>query len=346
MKTITPFVLAAFVGLAIAPGALAQTNPPTVTAQALPADPTNAALAYWRVWSLEAATLADKVKEQYVAEKGVAPDSELATLLRAPETRTTINQILAASRMPECDFGITYSDGFMALLPHLGKLRASARLLIADASLASAEGRHADAAGNVAAVYRIGHHLQSERTLISCLVAQAVLGLGHARARGMAEAGQLNRESAAVLQTELAKFPAEDTFGIRASLAAEGSLVTFWTERTYTGADAGARFVEDVVDAGTVETTPGVPAIRAMNEDALRASVLRVRKYYDECLAVFDPNDPAAEDRLAALAKEVADGTYGPLAQIIAPSTVNVLRADKKHRGELMSVRDLLASIK
>lgn len=346
MRIVTPFVLAAFVGLAIAPAVFAQTNASAANAQSLPADPTNAALAYWRAWSLEAATLADKVRDLYVIDKGVAPDSELVTLLRSPETRTTIHQILAASRLPECDFGVMYSDGFMALLPHLSKLRASARLLIADAALASAEGRHADAAGNVAAVYRIGRHLQSERTLISCLVAQAVLGLGHTRVRGMEEAGQLTRESAAALHAELAKFPTEDTFGIRASLAAEGSLVTFWTERTYTGADAGARFVEDVVDAGTVEATPGVPAIRAMNEDALRATVLQVRKYYDECLAVFDPNDPAAEDRLAALAKDVVDGKYGPLAQVIAPSTVNVLRADKKHRAELMSIRDLLASIK
>lgn len=346
MRIVTPFVLAAFVGLAIAPAVFAQTNASAANAQSLPADPTNAALAYWRVWSLEAATLADKVKEQYVAEKGVAPESDLATLLRTPETRTTINQIIAASRLPECDFGIAYSDGFMALLPHLGKLRASGRLLIADAALASAEGRHADAAGNVAAVYRMGRHLHGERTLISCLVAQAVIASGHARVRAMIDASQLSRESAAALQAELARFPEEDMFSIRASLAAEGSLVASWTDRTYTGPDAGARFVEDVVDAGTVEATPGVPAIRAMNEDALRASVVQVRKYYDECLAVFDPNDPGAEDRLASLAKDVVDGKYGPLAQVIAPSTVNVLRADKKHRAELMSIRDLLASIK
>lgn len=346
MKTITPFVLAVFVGLAIAPAAHAQANPPIVNAQAIPADPTNAALAYWRVWSLEAATLADKVKEQYVAEKGVAPDSELATLLRAPETRTTINQIIAASRMPECDFGITYSDGFMALLPHLGKLRASGRLLIADAALASAEERHADGAGNVAAVYRMGRHLHGERTLISCLVAQAVIASGHARVRAMIDAGQLSRDGAAALQTELARFPEEDTFSIRASLAAEGALVASWTERTYTGAEAGARFVEDVVDSGTVETTPGVPAIRAMNEDALRASVTQVRRYYDDCLAVFDPADLGADDRLTALAKEVADGKYGPVAQVVAPSAVRVLQADRKHRAELAEVRNLLAGIK
>lgn len=346
MKTITPFVLASLVGLAIAPAAYAQPNPPGVNAHVLPADPTNAALVYWRVWSLEAATLADKVKEQYVAEKGVVPESDLATLLRTPETRTTINQIIAATRLPECDFGIAYSDGFMALLPHLGKLRASGRLLIADAALASAEGRHADAAENVAAVYRMGRHLHGERTLISCLVAQAVIASGHARVRAMIDASQLSRESAASLQAELAHFPEEDTFSIRVSLAAEGALVASWTDRTYTGPDAGARFVEDVVDTGTVEATPGVPAIRAMNEDALRASVTQVRRYYDDCLDVFDPTDMGADDRLAVLAKKVAEGEYGPVAQVVAPSAIRVLQADRKHRAELAEVRNLLAGLR
>lgn len=338
-----PALLAACVGLAVAPAALAQQAD---THQALPADPTNAALVYWRAWALEPADLGDKIKTLYDADKPVEPHGELATLLESPEARQTIRHLTAASRLPECDFGIEYSEGFMALIPHLSKVRASARLLAADAAVAQAQGRHTDAADRLATIYRMAAQITSERVLISSLVAQAVLGLGHTRVRLMHDAGHLTPDAARLLEADLARFGPDDPFGIRASLAAEGAVTCAWVERTFTGPDAGAKAAEMLVDAGTVADSPGVPALRAMNEDTLHASLAQVRRYYAECLDAYDPADPGCEARLAAIAERNVKGEFGPLAQVIAPSTTMILKADRKHRDALAEVRTLLAGVK
>ncbi|GJQ30922.1 MAG: hypothetical protein HBSAPP03_28060 [Phycisphaerae bacterium] len=338
-----PVMLVALAGLSFGlPAALGQDKAPPPTALNVPADPSNAALVYWRVWALESPTLADKIKEQYDGQRGVAPDSELATLLREPETRGTIHQLLAASRLAECDFGIVYSDGFMALLPHLSKFRASVRLLGADAALASAEGRHDDAAERIAAIYRMSRQLSGDRVLISSLVSAACISVGHTRVRDMAAKSQLTREQAIAIDAELARFDLHDPFGMRASAAAEGGVAVAWIERTYTGPDAGARLADTILDPEVVSDVGVTPIIRAMNEDSLHASLGDVRRYYDACLAVYDPTNPASADALESLATDLKAGKFGPLPQAIAPSMVRVLQSDRKNRVEIDEVRTIL----
>lgn len=345
MKTLKPLHLIAIAGLSIAspaiPAAAQVESPAPVT---VPADPTNAALVYWRAWSLEPTDLSDQIKNKFESGKPVDPKGELADLLRKPETTQVIRQVLQASRLPECDFGIVYSDGFMALLPHLSKLRASARVVAADAALAAAEGRVDDATERIAAIYRMSRQLSGEGLLISSLVSPAVAGLGHAQVKANVEAGRFTHAQAAMLVDEIDAYSESDPFGMRRSVAMEGSVMITWIEKNFTGHDAGARLADALITDAQVSPDTPLEAIRVMNEDALRQTTSQVREYYRLCIEVFDL--PDAEDRLNALAKDVAEGKFGPLAHVLAPSMTKILASDRKCRKELAYSRQILSDVK
>ncbi|CAG1009682.1 hypothetical protein PHYC_03734 [Phycisphaerales bacterium] len=345
MKTLKPLHLLALAGLALAsltaPVAAQTENPPPAV---VPADPTNAALVYWRAWSLEPTNLADDIKNKFDSAKAVDPKGELAELLRKPETTQVIRQLLHASGLPECDFGIVYSEGFMALLPHLSKFRASARLLAADSALATAEGRMDDAAERIAAIYRMSRQLSREGILISSLVSPAVGGLAHAQVKTIADAGKFSPAQAAALVAELDAYSTADPFGMRRSLETEGSVMTAWIEKNFTGPDAGARLADSLVNDAQLDSDTPVEGIRILNEEALHATTVQIRQYYRMCLEVFDL--PDAEDRLNALAKDVADGKFGPLAHVMAPAVTKIVAADRKCRNELASSRQILSEVK
>ena len=102
-------------------------------------DNRNAALYYWRaLYSLDRdfqRQTGDLLQHDRTAD-WAPPESTVAKL---KENRDFITQLLQASRIDKCDFGIAYDEGFMALLPHVGPLRSGARILAMDAHRLMAE---------------------------------------------------------------------------------------------------------------------------------------------------------------------------------------------------------------
>ncbi len=82
-------------------------------------DPTNAALVYSRAWQLLPDDLAKR--EINLDDPTWVPNTELAQLLVARQS--FIQCTLRAAAIENADWGIEYSQGLNALLPHLGKLR-------------------------------------------------------------------------------------------------------------------------------------------------------------------------------------------------------------------------------
>jgi hypothetical protein len=104
-----------------------------------------------------------------------APDAELVAELEA--NKDLIDRLAYASRMTECDWDLPEEIDLETMLPHLGKVRALARVLNVDARRLVAAGDGDGASRRVAGLVRLAEHTAEAGadSIIEWLVALAVL---------------------------------------------------------------------------------------------------------------------------------------------------------------------------
>lgn len=166
--------LHAQVGAPAVAAAAPQPEPETPPTPAAPVRPTpaapvatgpNAADIYLAVH----ATLGDQFHSAIASSGASAPD------LRKHQAE--VQRLIQATTLP-CDFGTDWSPGIKTVLPYLGKMRALARLLNAEAELRFSEGDLSGTAKCQAAILRMAVHIQQPaKAIIESLVALAVAQL-------------------------------------------------------------------------------------------------------------------------------------------------------------------------
>lgn len=139
-------------------------------------DENNAALDYQKAF---AATV--RFNGQYSDSPEYFANRSDGTYFSGPEVTTYLQQnaaaiqaLLQAVEKPRCDWKLNYAQGYAILLPHLGPLRNSARLLAAYARECAHRGQHAEAARAIAAMYAMARHAERDPILICGLVAIAI----------------------------------------------------------------------------------------------------------------------------------------------------------------------------
>ena len=75
------------------------------------------------------------------------------------------------------DFNLAYEEGFDLELPHLSSMRGITRFAMADVTIRIRDGESATAAAELASMYRMSAHLNSDRMLISSLVGNAMFSI-------------------------------------------------------------------------------------------------------------------------------------------------------------------------
>lgn len=130
-----------------------------------------------------------------------------------------IDRLAYATRMTECDWGVPEEPDFDTMLPHLGKVRALARVLNVDARRLARAGQGDAASRRVAGMVRLAGHTAEEgsRTVIEWLVANAVLDLA-ADAAVYCSADFDAPQRGRVL-AEFQAIDLDDTFGLEAMIA-------------------------------------------------------------------------------------------------------------------------------
>jgi hypothetical protein len=101
--------------------------------------------------------------------------AKVATFLDA--NRELISEIRRLADAGGPFIELDYSKGFAIELPHLAKLRAYARLLAADATLASVRGDYSDTVQNLNAIMNLANAAGEEPVLISQLIRIAITGI-------------------------------------------------------------------------------------------------------------------------------------------------------------------------
>jgi len=147
-------------------------------APALPPDPDNAALLYYQGF-LSLPQLSKEARQHLsdVARGNVAPDDQVRQDIG--ESTGAIHLAEAAIKVPACNWGIQFSEGFDALMPQFAQIRLMTFVLVADARVRAADSDYRGALERCLMTETLAYHIGDD-TLISYLVSIAVRDLTHA----------------------------------------------------------------------------------------------------------------------------------------------------------------------
>ena len=139
---------------------------------AYPPDPDNAALLYYQSYiSHEKVddTMGDMVSDLSMGK--IEPNERIRKYIE--NCRGAIKLAVAAAEIPNCNWGMKYSDGFEMLLSHLAQTRKLAFIIGAEIRILAADGDYRQALDRSLTLHKISKHVGDE-TIISMLVAMVI----------------------------------------------------------------------------------------------------------------------------------------------------------------------------
>ncbi len=336
------FVVAAM--LAALPPTARAAEPPApgpAPAAASAAEPlpstTNAALAYWRVWAGKPDGLPARLDETFNGrELSWSPASDLARFLQ--ENQAYVDRLVAASKIPSCDWQLAYADGIAIVLPHLDRIRESARLLVADCRWHWTEGRADVSFSRCEALLAMSRHVSGDKMVVSSMVGQGLARMALDEMKRYAASGKLTPDQRARLERAIEPLASPDPFAFAHALRMEGRMNVAYCER-FTGAQAGLTLYREIERGG--EPIEQAQAVRAMDAPALRAAGERVAAYTSAAADAWNAPDPHAA--LQALETRVLTGDFGPLAVLMAAGYSRTRATFDEHVALVREVRAALA---
>jgi hypothetical protein len=135
-----------------------------VRAATLPPDPDNAALLYYQAFLL----LPDpNMNLIYPVLDGAEPDEKVREYIE--DAHKAIELAEAASKIPDCTWGIIYSQGLGANLPQLEQCHCLTNILNVEARILAADGEYLAALEKCLTILRLAQHIGND-TLLSYVV--------------------------------------------------------------------------------------------------------------------------------------------------------------------------------
>ncbi|MCC7389868.1 MAG: hypothetical protein IT431_14000 [Phycisphaerales bacterium] len=296
---------------------------PAEAAEALEAmAPTNAALVYYQLFMQEDTDL--NIASQAFEFEPVDPQhlsmSVEDSAKKLADSQDRIERFIWTARLPECDFGLRYQDGWALLLPHLGKMRNMARVLRADAVRMGGLGECDKAADCVDGMFGLAEHVRRDRVLISSLVSAAIARLAIDSAVHLAEHGQLTAEGRDMLIARIEALRADDYFGLLDCMTMEYTVSAGWAAMMPPDARAGEWLASSM---GEGFEQPEVAArLDSMSREALFADMGKMAGYYRGVQQVWD--DPQAIEKVQGLGALVEVGAFGETGRVFLASMGNV----------------------
>lgn len=305
----------------------------------------NVAMEYFRIW--------DSVprRERILIEEAAADiHTEAQPKLGAKQReicaqyRAYIDALIAAANAPDCQWGVRYDAGWMSLLPHLGPLRHSTRVIRMDVCRCIDEKSYASAAERIAAIIRMSNQTRDDEIIISSLVGAAICNVGLSLTEQMLKDNQVSPPSARVILAALKSLQGDDLFGAGAALKRERQISVDWMRDHYQGEQAGWRFMKEVGGLGAPSGSDFLNTfVYPMDGQRLGAELNRLDKYFDAAIAAWKKPDNTV--LLSELGTEVWEGQFGVVARVMAPSMDRIARSMNKARADIARVQGKLEAI-
>lgn len=301
------------------------------------ADPTNAALLYYQGWLSISDDLLRRAGSTSERDGGWRADQQTSNELAS--LKEYIDTLERAAEVPSADWGVEYSRGLNAMLPHLGKLRQTARMFGADARRLIDLGDSNAATGRVAAMFGMASHCTNDGTLISSLVSCSITTLACAEVDVLVTSGKLESNHRQALRAAIARVdPVADSFGVSKGIRGERTFFLGWLREQARGqASHGGAAVAQLLQQVSIdaEQKAVLARIEKLNEVGLRSEFEKAERYYDQLEQAWKSPDRAA--RVTDLEARVAE--FGPISQAVTPSMKKVNPTVEKAREALAKAR-------
>ena len=172
-------------------------------ARALPPDPDNAALLYYQGF-LSMPQHSEEARDllSNVARGKIPPDDRIREEIA--KSNGAIHFAEAAVKVPACNWGIQFSEGFDALMPQFAQIRLMTFVLIADARIRAADGDYRGALERCLMTETFAYHVGDD-TMISYLVSVSVRNLAYTCIQDVMSLAAGDAELLQWLKNELAK---------------------------------------------------------------------------------------------------------------------------------------------
>jgi hypothetical protein len=300
----------------------------------------NAALRYWQVFGFWERDLDEKsravdwdaIGDAVGADK--MPPSFRAVFEGAGQrtvARMSAEELVRASRMRVCNFEVDYEEGPAALLPHLGRMRVSARLLRVWARDAANAGNAELAGERVAAIVRMGEHASREPIVICSLVGVAMIMTGLEEAQSLHRAGALSAAARREIALAIEGLDDADPVGLRRAIEGERDIFLPWIERCANDPQGMKRIAELVSTAD--DNKAQIEALLARGREAVLADAQCAREAFDRVLAAWNGPDAAAA-RLD-VERRIDAGEFGVLARSLTSDFGRTIDRDRELREQI-----------
>lgn len=294
----------------------------------------NAALSYYRAWALMGDT-PQKLIETGKDEIKLTPQAP-GQLARLDDS---IQILIRAAETGVADWGVDYEDGPNTLLPHLGSLRHSARVMAAAALQHGEHGALDQASECLATLHRMGVDSASGDHLISSLVGIAIGNLGVELTNQMIDDGMIDGAGARVVLEAIRSDGRSDRYRMRDAIVGEWRMMSEYIVKHAPEQDAGAWLLDDALltdDSGPSKT------IREMDRSALVRELGGLAEYHSDLLSAWDAQSMEKLERAEA---RVQSGSYGALTEIMGATLLRTFSSDEQSREQLDELIERLEGI-
>jgi hypothetical protein len=291
-----------------------------------PPETRNAALRYWMAFAEIKDPPSDK-STQELLEKTASGEAVWDEVRLGPILDTNaaaIAMFQRATKLPECDWGIEYSQGPRASIAYVPRARVLARLNTLQGMREMAKGQAQAAVDTWLAGVRFSRHLAEGGSLIFSLVAKSALLPNLRELTAEAKQGHLNSTQKQQLYTEVKALP-EDGFDWSHA----------WEMEEAAGEPFFAEMQRSQDPVALYESLMGAPAPK----DCVPPSAQQVRAYQEYMSAVTAAlrlPPPATKQRLAEL-----DGKEKSICEAIRLTIPNSRRVNDA-RIEIITAREAL----
>jgi hypothetical protein len=254
-----------------------------------------------------------------------------------------IKEIVTAAEIKNCDWGLNLSEGFDLRLPHVGKCRDVAYLLIADAKELAEKGDYKTALERCITIHKMGIHIGGD-VLIQQLVGSAIGGLADRRIAEILPQVSNDTETLQWLRVQLADV-SNRYHSIEVAIGNEIAILNSTTILNSVNKEVILEAVEGVRNLGpSKDNLDKAKKVIRLHDD--KEFYVRATEYYKLIIPriqiAYGLPFPQAKQALGDLCKEVENTTKekpeAVIAEVLLPMFNQALMKDTRNKTHLNAV--------
>lgn len=263
-----------------------------------------------------------------VAKGEIEVNDEIRQYLE--QKRLLISALETASEIPNCDWGLDFSQGLALEMPFLATMRQFTYIMLADAQLKKQEGRPQEAMDQCLTVLRMANHVGND-TLISYLVGTAMTALAYNATGDILAVAGSDENLLTDLKREL-ELPEYNRLSIKLSMMNERR---WYTDQIMQMTSEQKKLLEQA--ASSEELEKDITLLTKGSEEFLTASADYYQQFFDKYIATLDLPYPQGLQKLETLSelpqKDYESGKKEALATaILIPAVSKIYDIDIRRR--------------